>query len=70
MKKVERQSCSADGIGVGPIYPTPTKKDAKPPCGLSGLSQLKAEFPMVPMIAIGGICLDNAAPVINAALTA
>jgi thiamine-phosphate pyrophosphorylase len=56
----------ADCIGVGPIYPTPTKKDAKPPCGLTVLNRLKAEFPAVPMIAIGGISLDNASLVVGA----
>lgn len=56
----------ADCIGVGPIYPTPTKKDAKPPCGLTNLSRLKAEFPTATLIAIGGISLANAAPVLAA----
>ena len=56
----------ADCIGVGPIYPTPTKKDAKLPCGLTVLNRLRAEFPAVPMIAIGGISLDNASPVVSA----
>jgi len=56
----------ADCIGLGPIYSTPTKKDAKEPCGFSPLYALKAEFPATPVIAIGGITLSNAAPVIQA----
>ncbi|MBP1764568.1 MAG: thiamine-phosphate diphosphorylase [Firmicutes bacterium] len=56
----------ADCIGIGPIYSTPTKKDAKQPCGMNPLRALKAEFPTVPVVAIGGITLANAAPVLEA----
>ena len=56
----------ADCVGIGPIYSTPTKKDAKNPCGFEPLRALKAEFPSAPLIAIGGITLANAEPVIQA----
>jgi len=55
----------ADCIGVGPIYATSTKKDAKQPCGFSPIYALKAEFPATQVIAIGGITLENAEPVIR-----
>jgi len=55
----------ADCIGVGPIYATSTKKDAKQPCGFSPIYALKAEFPATQVIAIGGITLENAEPVIQ-----
>ena len=56
----------ADYVGVGPVFPTLTKKDAKPPCGLTELQRLKSEFPAVPWVAIGGINLNNVHEVIQA----
>jgi thiamine-phosphate pyrophosphorylase len=56
----------ADYVGVGPVFPTLTKKDAKPPCGLTELQRLKSEFPQVPWVAIGGIDLNNVHEVIRA----
>lgn len=56
----------ADYIGLGPVFATTTKKDASPPCGAGTLSRLKAEFPDVRVVAIGGIDLNNAAEVIKA----
>lgn len=56
----------ADYVGVGPVFPTLTKKDAKPPCGLTELQRLKSEFPQVPWVAIGGIDLSNGHEVIQA----
>ena len=56
----------ADYVGVGPVFPTLTKKDAKPPCGLTELQRLKSEFPSVPWVAIGGIDLNNVHEVIRA----
>lgn len=55
----------ADCVGVGPIYSTATKKDAKQPCGFSPVHALKAKFPATPIIAIGGITLTNAEMVIQ-----
>lgn len=56
----------ADYVGVGPVFPTLTKKDAKPPCGLESIQKLKKEFPGTPLIAIGGIDLVNIKQVIKA----
>ncbi|MHB9095835.1 MAG: thiamine phosphate synthase, partial [Eubacteriales bacterium] len=56
----------ADYIGFGPIFATPTKKDANPPCGTGTLSRLKFEFPDARIVAIGGIDLNNAVEVIKA----
>ena len=55
----------ADYLGVGPLFPTTNKDDADPPIGLRGLEQIKAAFPEVPIIAIGGITKDNAATVMR-----
>lgn len=56
----------ADYIGLGPVFVTPTKKDANPPCGTETLFRLKSQFPWAKIVAIGGIDLNNASEVINA----
>lgn len=55
----------ADYLGVSPIFPTCTKPDAGRACGLELLRQIRAEIPL-PLIAIGGITLDNAPQVVAA----
>jgi thiamine-phosphate pyrophosphorylase len=50
----------ADYIGVGPVWPTPSKPDADPPTGLNGLREICAAV-SVPVVAIGGIDASNAA---------
>jgi thiamine-phosphate pyrophosphorylase len=54
----------ADYFGVGPIFPTATKKDTRPVQGTALLEQLK-EFG-VPIVGIGGINADNAGAVMDA----
>jgi thiamine-phosphate pyrophosphorylase len=55
---------SAAYVGAGPVWATPSKKDAAPPIGLEGLEALRG-LP-VPLIAIGGIDATNAADCIRA----
>ncbi|HHX41865.1 MAG TPA: thiamine phosphate synthase [Armatimonadetes bacterium] len=43
-----------DYIGVGPVYPTPTKAKPDPTVGLERLRRILAETPL-PAVAIGGI---------------
>ncbi|MDR3590341.1 MAG: thiamine phosphate synthase [Negativicutes bacterium] len=45
----------ADYIGVGPVFATTTKKDAKAVCGLTVVARLRAEFPSARIVGIGGI---------------
>lgn len=52
----------ANYIGAGPVFPTISKFDADSPIGLSGLSAIKQAV-HIPVIAIGGISLQNAADV-------
>lgn len=52
----------ANYIGAGPVYPTPSKKDADPDIGLSGLKRIK-DAVSIPVIAIGGINIENATDV-------
>jgi thiamine-phosphate pyrophosphorylase len=55
----------ADYLGAGSIFPTPSKADAGAPIGLEILRQIKAEVPL-PLVAIGGITLENAPEVLAA----
>ena len=56
---VSRFSPAVDYIGIGPVFPTGTKKDAAPVVGLDGLRSLLQHAP-VPAVAIGGIHEGNA----------
>jgi len=56
-------SSGADYLGVGPIFATMTKRDAAQPVGLALLRKIKDSV-RVPVVAIGGINLNNAAEVI------
>ncbi|PIE71371.1 MAG: thiamine phosphate synthase [Deltaproteobacteria bacterium] len=58
----------ADYIGVGPVYATDTKVDAKAPVGLSYVAYA-AEHIKIPFVAIGGIKRHNVADVIKAGAT-
>ncbi|MDR5756795.1 thiamine phosphate synthase [Caballeronia sp. LZ035] len=54
-----------DYLGAGPVYATPTKADASPPCGIDGLAAIRAAA-RFPTVAIGGIQAHNAADVLRA----
>ncbi|WP_131129680.1 thiamine phosphate synthase [Helicobacter pylori] len=47
-------------LGVGPIFPTPSKKDIKQVVGVELLKKIKDSGVKKPLIAIGGITTDNA----------
>lgn len=59
------QKIGADYIGIGPIYPTATKKDAKAPTGVALIIQLKNKL-KIPFVAIGGINESNIDEVLKA----
>jgi thiamine-phosphate pyrophosphorylase len=64
----EAQKClkeGADYIGFGPVYPTTSKEDAAPAAGLGAMRQIVETIPL-PVIAIGGIAVNNASPLIRA----
>lgn len=54
-----------DYIAVGPVFPTASKERPSPVVGISGLRDLAALIrcasPGVPIVAIGGVTLENAA---------
>ncbi|WP_033781073.1 thiamine phosphate synthase [Helicobacter pylori] len=47
-------------LGVGPIFPTPSKKDAKQVVGIELLRKIQDSGVKKPLVAIGGITTDNA----------
>ncbi|WRC90338.1 thiamine phosphate synthase [Helicobacter pylori] len=47
-------------LGVGPIFPTPSKKDAKEVVGVELLKKIRDSGVKKPLIAIGGITTHNA----------
>ena len=53
----------ADYVGVGSVYATATKPDAGAPIGIAGLRGLSAALAPLPVVAIGGIGINNAAEV-------
>jgi len=62
-------AAGADYIGFGPVFPTNTKTDADPVVGLAAL-QTAAAVVSIPVVAIGGITLDNVAAVTRAGASA
>lgn len=50
----------ADYVGIGPIYKTQSKKDAKPPAGLHFLKAMRKQCSNFPIVGIGGITEENA----------
>lgn len=61
---IEAQSLGADYIGLGPIFPTETKNKVSP-LGTDIIREVKKSVD-IPIVAIGGINLDNLNDVIEA----
>lgn len=57
-EEARRAEPFADYLGVGPVFSTTTKKDAKEPLGISGLREI-VNSTILPVIAIGGINHNN-----------
>ncbi len=53
-----------DYVGIGAIYETGTKSDAGRPIGVDGFKALRDKI-LIPCVAIGGITLNNAKPLID-----
>lgn len=58
-------SLKPDYIGIGPVYPTPTKVIADPTVGLSLMNKIIKNSPLT-TVAIGGINENNLPDVLNA----
>jgi len=62
---IAAESLGADYVGASPIFDTKTKLDAGKAAGLKLIKDIKAKI-NIPVVAIGGINLDNVASVIDA----
>jgi len=62
-----RKSCllKPDYIGIGPVFPTPTKKNPDPVIGIDGMKEMLG-LSTVPSVAIGGIDFSNLRMVLEA----
>ena len=68
----EARAAEADGadyLGFGPVFPTKSKADATATGGLAALRQVAAAV-RVPVVAIGGISVENAAAIAAAGAAA
>lgn len=61
------EAAGADYLGVGPVFPTPTKPDY-PQVGLELIAQAAARI-RIPWVAIGGIDLENLPLILSAGAT-
>ena len=55
-----------DYLALGPIFPTTSKENPDPLVGLDGLRRVRKAVPHLPLVAIGGITLENALEVLAA----
>ena len=62
---LEADTTEADYVAIGPVFATSTKKDADPVVGLKGVRRARS-CTTKPLVAIGGITLENAPSVIDA----
>lgn len=54
-----------DYVGIGPIYTTTTKEDAKSAQGTNLIKEVRQKGINIPIVGIGGITSKNAAPVLK-----
>ncbi len=59
------EEAGADYVGMA-VYPTETKKDAEAVQGVTLIEEVRRQGITIPIVGIGGITADNAAPVIEA----
>ena len=62
---VAADASAADYVAIGPVFATATKADTEPVVGLEGVRRARA-LTRKPLVAIGGITLENAQSVIDA----
>lgn len=56
----------ADYVGMGPVYATSSKADAKPVSGTAFIQEMSDLYPTMPIVGIGGITATNCEPVLKA----
>ena len=62
----EALSVGADYVGIGPVYATLSKADAKPVAGTKFIREMAKAFPDLPIVGIGGITSTSFKPVFEA----
>ena len=62
---INAEKLGADYLGASPIFSTTTKADAGKPAGVSLIKKIKQKI-SIPVVAIGGINLENATDVVDA----
>jgi thiamine-phosphate pyrophosphorylase len=62
---IEADSLPIDYIAVGPIFVTSTKENAEPTVGIHGLAEI-CRTVRKPVVAIGGVRLENASEILAA----
>jgi thiamine-phosphate pyrophosphorylase len=55
----------ADYVGIGPIYSTTTKEDAKSAQGTTLIEEVRSKGIEIPIVGIEGITSENASPIIK-----
>lgn len=63
---VEAVKMPVDYIAIGPIFATQTKENSDPVVGLEGIRGVREAIGDFPLVAIGGITLENAKAVFEA----
>jgi thiamine-phosphate pyrophosphorylase len=58
-----------DYLAIGPIFPTSSKRNPDPIVGLAGLEQVRKAVGNLPVVAIGGITVENLPSVLNGGAT-
>ena len=59
-----------DYLGIGPVFHTATKDNPDPVIGVEGLRRAREAAGEIPLVAIGGITLDNASRVLDTGVNA
>ena len=59
-----------DYLGIGPVFPTSTKERPDPVIGLEGLQRAREVAGEIPLVAIGGIKLQNVPGILDAGANA
>lgn len=60
------QKAGADYVGIGPVYATSIKEDARIPAGTTMIKQVASQYPNLPIVGIGGLTKKNLVPVLKA----
>ena len=55
-----------DYVAIGPIFPTSSKSNPAPTVGLAGLQKVRDAVGELPLVAIGGITVENVRNTLNA----